>query len=111
MNPTTLMINNCRTAVISRTTPLLQRRAPRVCPSARKNSGRYKPEKDSCTGGITHGPAHRVDRVYSTSWLLPAVVDVEVVDMTGQSDHHTVVVTYDLDTVIDLYRARFALTA
>jgi hypothetical protein len=46
-----------------------------------------------------------------TSWLLPAVVDVEVVDMTGLSDHHTVVVTYDLDTVIDLCHARFALTA
>ncbi|MCT9075309.1 hypothetical protein [Streptomyces fulvoviolaceus] len=58
----------------------------------------------------THGPAHRVDRVCSTDWLLPAVVHVEVVDMTGLSDHHTVVVTYDLDTVIDLYRARFALT-
>ncbi|MFF0125848.1 hypothetical protein ACFYTG_09015 [Streptomyces mirabilis] len=65
------------------------------------------PTVDACD---THGPAHRVDRVYTTSWLLPAVVDVEVVDMTDQSDHHTVVVTYDLDTDIDLYRARFALT-
>ncbi|QYX82790.1 hypothetical protein K1J60_06375 [Streptomyces akebiae] len=58
----------------------------------------------------THGPAHRVDRVCTTDWLLPAVVNVEVIDMTGLSDHHTVVVTYDLATVIDLYRARFALT-
>lgn len=66
------------------------------------------PTVDACD---THGPAHRVDRIYTTSWLLPAVVEVEVVDMTGLSDHHTVVVTYDLDTVIDLYRARFALTA
>ncbi|WP_216586434.1 hypothetical protein [Streptomyces brasiliscabiei] len=66
------------------------------------------PTVDACD---THGPAHRVDRIYTTSWLLPAVVDVEVVDMTGLSDHHTVVVTYDLDTVIDLYHARFALTA
>ncbi|MER7933013.1 MULTISPECIES: hypothetical protein [unclassified Streptomyces] len=58
----------------------------------------------------THGPAHRVDRVCTTSWLLPAVVGVEVVGMEGLSDHHTVVVTYDLDTVVDLYRARFGLT-
>lgn len=65
------------------------------------------PTVDECE---THGPAHRVDRVCTTDWLLPAVVNVEVVDMTGLSDHHTMVVTYDLDTVIDLYRARFALT-
>ncbi|MFE9449628.1 hypothetical protein [Streptomyces sp. NPDC006739] len=65
------------------------------------------PTVDACD---THGPAHRVDRIYTTNWLLPAVVDVQVVDMTGLSDHHAVVVTYSLDTVIDLYRARFALT-
>ncbi|WP_167347398.1 hypothetical protein [Streptomyces aureus] len=52
-----------------------------------------------------------MDRACTTNWLLPAVVHVEVVDMTGLSDHHTVVVTYDLDTVVDPYRARFALTA
>ncbi|MEU9168535.1 hypothetical protein AB0D34_12185 [Streptomyces sp. NPDC048420] len=66
------------------------------------------PTVDECD---THGPAHRVDRVCTTDWLLPAVVHVEVADMKGLSDHHTVVVTYDLDMVVDLYRARFALTA
>ncbi|MEV5998867.1 hypothetical protein AB0M25_06165 [Streptomyces griseomycini] len=62
------------------------------------------PTVDGCD---THGPAHRVDRVYATDWLLPAVVEVEVVDMTGLSDHHTLGVTYDLDTLIALSRARF----
>ncbi|WP_411150105.1 hypothetical protein [Streptomyces sp. A30] len=59
----------------------------------------------------THGPAHRVDRVYATNFLLPAVAHVEVVDMKGLSDHHTVVVTYDLDMVIEVYRDRFGLAA
>ncbi|MDQ0773015.1 hypothetical protein QF026_001481 [Streptomyces aurantiacus] len=59
----------------------------------------------------THGPAHRVDLVYATDFLLPAVVHVEVIDMKGLSDHHTVVVTYDLDLVIDIYRDRFGLAA
>ncbi|MFJ2812143.1 hypothetical protein [Streptomyces sp. NPDC087294] len=52
-----------------------------------------------------------MDRVCTTDWLSPAVVHVEIASMKGLSDHHTVVVTYDLDTVVDLYRARFALTA
>ncbi|MFF9076103.1 hypothetical protein ACF1A9_28005 [Streptomyces sp. NPDC014872] len=89
MNPTTLKINNCRTAVISRTTPLLQRRTPRACPSTRKNSGRYKPKKDSCTGGITHGPDSRIDRAYATPELLPAVDEVDVIEVDADlSDHH-----------------------
>lgn len=59
----------------------------------------------------SHGPAHRVDRIYTTNWLLPAVVNVEVVEMTDYSDHHILVVTYDLDALVTLSRARFALTA
>ncbi|MFE0369411.1 hypothetical protein [Streptomyces tendae] len=34
--------------------------------------------------------------------LLPAVREVEVVDMTGLSDHHTVVVRLDRDTLTDI---------
>ncbi|GAV38293.1 hypothetical protein [Streptomyces acidiscabies] len=59
----------------------------------------------------THGPAHRVDFLLTTDWLLPAVLDVEVIDMKGFSDHHTVVATYDLDALIDVYAARFAQAA
>lgn len=59
----------------------------------------------------THGPAHRVDRVYTTDFLLPAVVHAEVVDMKDLSDHHTVVVTYDLDAVIEIYLDRFGPAA
>lgn len=59
----------------------------------------------------THGPAHRVDRVYTADFLLPAVVHAEVVDMKDLSDHHTVVVTYDLDAVIEIYLDRFGPAA
>jgi len=59
----------------------------------------------------THGPAHRVDVILTTDWLLPAVLDVEVIDMKTHSDHHTVVATYDLDVLADLYLARFAPAA
>ena len=58
----------------------------------------------------THGPAHRVDFIFTTDWLLPAVLDVEVIDMKSSSDHHTVVATYDLDTLVDLYLTRYAPT-
>lgn len=56
----------------------------------------------------THGPAHRVDVILTSAWLLPAVLDVEVIDMKGLSDHHTVVTTYDLDTLTDLCLTRYA---
>lgn len=59
----------------------------------------------------THGPAHRVDVIFTSEWLLPAVLDVEVIDMKGLSDHHTVVATYDLDILTDLYHARYARAA
>lgn len=54
----------------------------------------------------THGPAHRTDRIYTSTILLPALVAVEVIDMKGLSDHHTVVATYDLDTIVDICRSQ-----
>ncbi|MEV0934291.1 hypothetical protein ACIBMX_10885 [Streptomyces phaeochromogenes] len=58
----------------------------------------------------THGPAHRVDVIFASRMLLPAVVNVEVIEMTGLSDHHTVLATYDLDTVSEIYCDHFDLT-
>jgi len=52
----------------------------------------------------THGPQARIDRIYVSELLLPAVVDVEVVDMTGLSDHHTVLTRLDLGILTDLLR-------
>ncbi|TCR22935.1 hypothetical protein [Streptomyces sp. BK205] len=59
----------------------------------------------------THGPAHRVVRIYSTDWLSPTVVRAEVVRMTGWSDHDTPVVTYDLGLVIEIQGTLFGLAA
>ncbi|MFD5319405.1 hypothetical protein [Streptomyces sp. NPDC127098] len=50
----------------------------------------------------SHGPATRIDRVYLSTQLMPAVIDVDVVDMRGLSDHHTVVVSVDRATLISL---------
>jgi hypothetical protein len=47
----------------------------------------------------THGPRARVDRFYVSEELLPAVERVEVVEMHGLSDHHTVVVHLNRDTL------------
>ncbi|HWU11128.1 MAG TPA: endonuclease/exonuclease/phosphatase family protein [Streptomyces sp.] len=57
------------------------------------------PTVDACD---THGPDARIDRIYASPELLPAVREVEVVDMTGLSDHHAVVVRLDRDTLTDI---------
>lgn len=59
----------------------------------------------------THGPAHRVDRIFTASRFLNAVVHAEVVNMADLSDHHTLAVTYDLDGFIEIYRDAYALAA
>ncbi|MFF8535888.1 endonuclease/exonuclease/phosphatase family protein [Streptomyces sp. NPDC015532] len=50
----------------------------------------------------THGPDARIDRIYASKELLPAVCEVEVIDMRDLSDHHTVVVRLDRDTLTDI---------
>ncbi|MFJ4689314.1 endonuclease/exonuclease/phosphatase family protein [Streptomyces sp. NPDC088789] len=46
----------------------------------------------------THGPEARVDRVYATSELLPAITDVDVIRVRPEmSDHHLVRVRLDGD--------------
>ncbi|WNI20072.1 endonuclease/exonuclease/phosphatase family protein [Actinacidiphila sp. ITFR-21] len=50
----------------------------------------------------THGPDSRIDRIYASKELLPAVRAVEVIDMKGLSDHHTVMVRLDRDTLTDI---------
>lgn len=57
------------------------------------------PTVDACD---THGPDARIDRIYASKQLLPAVREVEVVDMKGLSDHHTVVVRLDRDTLTEI---------
>ncbi|MGC0379920.1 endonuclease/exonuclease/phosphatase family protein [Streptomyces sp. SAI-129] len=54
---------------------------------------------DACA---THGPDARIDRIYASKQLLPAVREVEVVDMKGLSDHHTVVVRLDREALTEI---------
>jgi hypothetical protein len=50
----------------------------------------------------THGPGTRIDRIYLSRTLLPAVADVEVITMREFSDHHTVVVSLDRAVLVSL---------
>ncbi|MGW4735204.1 hypothetical protein ACWEQC_39705 [Streptomyces shenzhenensis] len=60
---------------------------------------------------VTHGPANRPDRIYTSKLLLPAVVKVEVIEMKGLSDHDIVVATCDLDIIVDICRSQPPLAA
>jgi hypothetical protein len=59
----------------------------------------------------THGPDSRIDRIYASKQLLPAVREVEVINMKGLSDHHTVVVRLDRDTLTDILNNPITRTA
>ncbi|MDX2938372.1 endonuclease/exonuclease/phosphatase family protein [Streptomyces ipomoeae] len=52
----------------------------------------------------THGPSVRIDRVYVSRVLLPAVASVESVDPAGLSDHHVLLVKLDGDVLTELLR-------
>jgi hypothetical protein len=53
----------------------------------------------------------RIDRIYANQQLLPAIREVEVVDMKGLSDHHTVVVRLDRDTLTEILNHTLARAA
>ncbi|MEU7180826.1 MULTISPECIES: hypothetical protein [Streptomyces] len=51
----------------------------------------------------THGPDSRIDRIYTTSELLGAVVSVDVIEVPEEiSDHHIVRLTLDADRPADI---------
>ncbi|MFI0776266.1 endonuclease/exonuclease/phosphatase family protein [Streptomyces sp. NPDC021212] len=56
----------------------------------------------------THGPDSRVDRVYATPELLPALTGVEVIEVEDLSDHHIVRFTLDPDGLIDILQTAAA---
>ena len=57
------------------------------------------------------GPARRIDRIYTSNLLLPALVDVEVIPMTDLSDHHTVIASYCRKTLMDLSHSQLSPAA
>ncbi|MEV0278567.1 endonuclease/exonuclease/phosphatase family protein [Streptomyces sp. NPDC050610] len=50
----------------------------------------------------THGPATTVDAVYADYRLLPALVDAEIIDMRGTSDHDAVLTRWHWATLAEL---------
>ncbi|MCA1269603.1 endonuclease/exonuclease/phosphatase family protein [Streptomyces sp. 7G] len=62
-------------------------------------------------GTATHGPDTRIDRIYVTTSLLPAVIGVEVHEVPlGVSDHHVVVWRVNRSALADLL-TNFAIFA
>ncbi|MFE7129344.1 endonuclease/exonuclease/phosphatase family protein [Streptomyces sp. NPDC057638] len=58
------------------------------------------PTVDACE---THGPDARIDRVYVTDELLPAITDMDVIRIGPEmSDHHLVRVSLDGDRLADV---------
>ncbi len=52
------------------------------------------------------GGGRRIDRIYLDGWLVQAVLGVEVIDTTGISDHHAVMVTLARRKAAELLRDR-----
>lgn len=60
----------------------------------------------------THGPDARIDRVYGTSHFLPAVINVDVIEVDlDLSDHHIVRITLDGDILADVLNEQYELCA
>ncbi|MFJ8752169.1 endonuclease/exonuclease/phosphatase family protein [Streptomyces sp. NPDC102441] len=71
---------------------------------------RAQPEALSATAGhaaIGQGGGSRIDRGYMDAWTIQAVVEVNVLDMTGISDHHAVEVLLSRRKLIEALRRTF----
>ncbi|MGW0822529.1 endonuclease/exonuclease/phosphatase family protein [Streptomyces sp. NPDC002845] len=63
-------------------------------------------------GCETHGPDSRIDRVYTSTDLLSAVIGVDVIEVPeDESDHHIVRVTLDADSLSDVLNQQAVETA
>jgi hypothetical protein len=56
-------------------------------------------------GKRSQGPPAAVDGFWVSTVLLPALVDVDVIDMTGLSDHHAVRARFDRTILVNILRA------
>jgi hypothetical protein len=74
--------------------------------------GSVKAVARTVNGCDTHGPDARIDRVYATPQLLPAIRGVDVIEVDeDMSDHHIVRVQFDADALADILRAPAVLVA
>ena len=69
----------------------------------RANQGYERAIARTVNASPTHGPDARIDRIYATPELLPALTDVEVIVVDPDlSDHHILRVTLDPRRLIDI---------
>ncbi|MFD7552237.1 endonuclease/exonuclease/phosphatase family protein [Streptomyces sp. NPDC059816] len=54
------------------------------------------------------GGLRRIDRVYMDPWTVQAVTGVEVIDMTGISDHHALQITLSRAKLVEALRRRIS---
>ncbi|XIG72512.1 endonuclease/exonuclease/phosphatase family protein (plasmid) [Streptomyces sp. SGAir0957] len=75
--------------------------------AARRHS---KPEALGATAGhraVGQGGGRRIDRGYMDAWTVQAVQDVNVIDMTGLSDHHALEVILSRRALVEALRRTF----
>jgi hypothetical protein len=68
------------------------------------NYGQVSALEPTVVGKPTQGDPTAVDGLWVSKLLLPALVDVDVIDMTGLSDHHAVRVRFNRSLLVDLLR-------
>ncbi|MFI0219794.1 hypothetical protein [Streptomyces lydicus] len=69
-----------------------------------------KPEALGATAGhraVGQGGGRRIDRGYTDAWTVQAVQDVNVIDMTGLSDHHALEVILSRRALVEALRRTF----
>ncbi|GAA2091663.1 hypothetical protein GCM10009801_57720 [Streptomyces albiaxialis] len=75
------------------------------------HSGQADPVAATSEAKPAQGPATRIDFLFTSGLLASALTRVEVVPMTGLSDHHTVLAEWDLTLLIEICRDHFGLAA
>ncbi|MDJ1136279.1 hypothetical protein [Streptomyces iconiensis] len=78
---------------------------------AHTRRGMERAVAETTHASLSQGPGRRIDIIYASELVGPALLDAYTVSTKGLSDHDIVVVELDLDVLIDLYCDYFALVA
>lgn len=72
-----------------------------------ENTEALNPTAGHAEEAAGQGGPRRIDRVYLDPWIVQAVLDVNVLDTTGVSDHHGVEVTLSRRKLVEALRRTF----
>jgi len=75
--------------------------------AARVNTDALNPTAGHAPGAAGQGGPRRIDRIYLDPWIIQAVLDVNVLDTTGVSDHHGVEVILSRRKLTEALRRSF----